>query len=746
MALSLIKEGIDENNSQCIYLEGLAHLRLGNFNQAADCLKKLTLQFPENADYHRVLGNVYKQMGKYKDAESELIEGLGYSPQCADIYYDLGTLNQIQGKFGLALKHYQSAILYNPRHPSSLNNMGLIWQISKDKEKAIEAFESAIEADPSFAISYYNLGIIRLGERNFNQAIKCFEKGIKYKPNHVSMRIGLGNAYIGIQKIEKAINNFQIAVILDKNSDKNWFNLGYAQQLNEDFKNAIFSFKKAININGNNSEATLNIGLIYKRLGRTTDALYHLEKAVQLDSNNGIALNHLIIHLLWQCQWDKIEDYHRMINQLTDAQIADRKKPTEDVFLNLIRHDNPELNHTVARAWSQYIQRENNSLKFDFNGIGNGQRKIRVGLLSANFRNHPGADLILGVLENYDRSQFEIFCYGWGNEDDKSPQKQRIVDLCDSFADISMLNDRSAAERIQHEKIQILIDLNGFIKDARVAISAYRPAPLQIRFLGLVGTTGADFFDYMIADDIVVPEQTRPYFSEKLILMPHSYLVNNYRSDNPVEIDPCSDKSQKEPFAFGCFNSAYKLDPTLFNVWLNILDTVPESVLWFMPESARVQINLRKLAKKRGLDPKRIIFLEKLPKADHLKRLSKTDLVLDTRNINGVASTTDALWVGVPVVTLAGNHFGARTSASFLSTMNIPELIVSDLAQYESLAVNLALNPQKLSLIRNKIIKMRLISPLFDTKRYVNYFENALRMVWERYLSGSAPKTMHVVQ
>ena len=289
---------------------------------------------------------------------------------------------------------------------------------------------------------------------------------------------------------------------------------------------------KGIGPQSSDSQAYLNLGLVYKELGRHTEVLSCLERAIELDPGYENALVHLVTYLIGQCEWDSVAKYGKQLDRNTQHALETSRKPAENPFLNLIRHADPALNYMVARAWGH--EWEKTAAKglqlFSFDHRKGCQPRIKIGYLSGNFRNHPTSDLTLGVFELHDRRRFSINCYAYG-KDDGSIQRKAIRTASDNFRDISELDDLSAAALIHDDQVDVLVDLMGHIKGARLGICALRPAPIQVRMLGMAGTTGTSFFDYLISDRIVTPEIDQSHFKEKFVLMPHCYQVNNYKSE-----------------------------------------------------------------------------------------------------------------------------------------------------------------------------------------------------------------------
>jgi predicted O-linked N-acetylglucosamine transferase (SPINDLY family) len=297
------------------------------------------------------------------------------------------------------------------------------------------------------------------------------------------------------------------------------------------------------------------------------------------------------------------------------------------------------------------------------------------------------------------------------------------------------MENREAAEKIFEDKIDILIDLTGYTADNRLEICAMRPAPIQITWLGFPGTSGGDFFDYIIVDKIIVPKKAAVFFSEKLIYLPHCYQINNEKIKISSKKYSRRDFGLPEnSFVFACFNQAYKIDPVIFRIWMNILKKVPNSVLWLWEQNKETSVNLQKEAARYLIDPSRLVFTGRLPKEEHLSRIRLCDLGLDTRIYGGHTTTSDFLWAGVPVVTKLGNHFASRVCASLLNEVGLSELIAKDLNQYENMAVILAKDKNKLKQIKKKLNQEYLKTNLYNTKRFVKNLEEIYVKIWGNYL------------
>ena len=365
--------------------------------------------------------------------------------------------------------------------------------------------------------------------------------------------------------------------------------------------------------------------------------------------------------------------------------------------------------------------------------------RIRIGYVSANFRPHAGAFLIAGLIEQHDRQDFEIVGYA-ASPDDGSQMRARLASSFDRFVDISGTTDRDAARRVHAEGIDILVDLNGFTQRARTAILAYRPAPIQVNYLGYPATTGADFIDYILVDPFVVPVDQQPFFSERLVHLPDCYQCNDDKrpiSDHTPSRAECG--LPENGFVFCCFNNTYKITPDFFDIWMRLLDAVSGSVLWLMDDNFWEKANLAREAAARGIAPERIVFAPKLPPPDHLARHRLADLFLDTLPYNAHTTASDALWAGLPLVTCAGTTFAGRVAGSLLRAIGLPELVTCSLEEYEALALRLSRDGDLLAALRARLARNKWTHPLFDTERFARNIEVAYRRMWERSRAGRPP-------
>ena len=371
-------------------------------------------------------------------------------------------------------------------------------------------------------------------------------------------------------------------------------------------------------------------------------------------------------------------------------------------------------------------------------------RKIRLGYLSADFREHAVAFVIAGLIERHDRQRFDVIGYSCG-PDDASAIRSRLAGAFDRFIDIRETSDRRAAELIQADAVDILIDLTGYTAHGRTAVLAHRPAPVQASYIGYSGTMGADFIDYILVDRFLVPPDQQRFFSERLVHLPDCYLCTDDRREIPERTPTRAESGLPEAdFVFCCFNNAFKITPAFFDVWMRLLRAVPGSVLWLLDANPLARANSAREATARGVTPERLVFAPRRPVAEHLARHRLADLFLDTLPYNAHVTTSDALWAGLPVVTCAGNTFAGRVAGSLLRAIGLEELVTTSLDEYEALALRLAGDPDLLRQLRTRLEQNRQTQPLFDTARITRHLEAAYQQMLETWKAGRPPTAFAV--
>ena len=502
--------------------------------------------------------------------------------------------------------------------------------------------------------------------------------------------------------------------------------------------------QKAVALDPQFAGARVNYAIALYLGGASEEALTQYRVALGIDPDNAEARLNMLMPLLETCDWDSSEaEVARLIERAADP--ADAKiLDCVDPFLSLVVPIPPALRLRIARHHSKIaasrVARLPRVQRVD---RGRERTKLRIGYVSNSFQNGATAHLASGLFEQHDRARFETFAYSLRTDgDDGGGYRARLVAAFDHFHDIRSLDHRGAAQRIADDGIDILVDIMGFQADARPEIGEMRPAPVQVSFLGYPGTLGSEAFDYLVADRTVIPESEVQYYAEKIIWMPDAYQANDDLQPIAAPTDRAENRLPAAGFVFCGFNQQSKIERHVIDRWLRILGHVPGSVLWLLAGPGEGRLRAR--AAQQGIDPARLVFGPLLPKADHLSRLRLVDLFLDTYTYNAHTTSSDALWAGVPVLTCPSPSFAGRVASSLLKAVGLPELICTDLAEYERQAVALALDPSGLAALRAKLAANRLTHPLFDTRKYTRHFEHALDTIWEIHRAGGVHRSFAV--
>ena len=464
------------------------------------------------------------------------------------------------------------------------------------------------------------------------------------------------------------------------------------------------------------------------------------KRIVQLAPEDLALVGAALVPARFTCEWDWVEQLQARIAESYAR--GDFAAPQEYPLTNLGWCSDEAINLGVARAYSERMVPRVAPLVLD--PLPPAGRRMRIGYLSSDFRNHATMHLMAGVLEQHDRTRFEIFAYDHTNPD-RSEYRQRFLAAVEHHVDILGMSDAQAAARIAADQLDLLIDLKLYTGGGRAGIAAFRPAPLIANWLGFPGSSGVPDFDYILADRFVTPDASAPFYTEKFCRLPHSYQPNDRQRSAAVRTETrAAHGLPDDKFVFGVFNQSYKIDRGSFAVWMRVLHAVPDSVLWILGQSEAARVHLARFARQAGIDPARLVFAPFAAPPEHRARLPLADAVLDALIYNGHTTTSDALWSGVPVITARGRHFASRVCESLLNAMEVPELVGVDQDDMVRLATRMGRDRAWHGEIRARIAATRLTAPLFDTLRFTRNFERALELMVERQRSGAAPAHIDV--
>jgi protein O-GlcNAc transferase len=713
----------------------LEHFRAGRWRESEQICQRVLELDPANLDTLRLLGELAKHLGDSvlpdalidraiacRSADPILLNrigialhGFGRLEQAArcfraaltvqagfvDAYNNLGNTLQGLGQLQEAEQYLRQALELRPNGPDAHNSLGnLLLQLERHAE-AEQCFRSALALNPDYADACNNLGIVLNQENRPAEAEQFLRKALTLRPDAVAAHSNLALTLERLGRYDEAEQSCRIALAIDPESALVHDNLGVLQQ----------------------------------RTGRLVEAEQSFRKSLKLNPGYIEARAHWVHVSQMLCAWS--DDLTKSIDILRRHVSAGGSGKIPPFNFLALPGTSAQEQHDCARQFANRSFIEFLS-KPPMCGLGPrpNRKKLRIGYLSGEFREHAASYLLAGVFEQHNRHRFEITGYAYGR-DDGSPVGRRIRKACDSLCDLNDLSDDAAARRIHDDGIDILVELSGYTEGSRTRIAALRPAPVQVSWIGYPGTLGhSRLADYLIGDPITTPLEHAAHYSESLALMPGCSQPND-RTRPVAKIPDRADAGlPANGFVFCSFNQSYKITSEMFNLWCRLLEAVPNSVLWLVRTSDAISDNLRREAAARGITSDRIVFAAHLPLDLHLGRLSLADLALDTYPYTSHTTASDALWAGVPLVTLLGSTRVSRVAASILRAAGMDDLITIDPEGYFRLASNLASTPAHLQQIRATLATNRLTCPLFDSTLFARNLERLYDQMWVNYRTG----------
>ena len=587
-----------------------------------------------------------------------------------------------------------------------------------------------LETTPGHAAAHRLLGIILLERGEPGDARDHFAHAIAIVPNEPSFHQNMAMALGALGDDKGSLAALDKALWIKPGYALAHFNRGETLLTLTRLNEAIQSFQTAITLGLADGRPQCGIGIAYYLAERFDEARAYFEDAAKRNPKLLGLSERILFCAMRTCDWISFGSLVRRV--VDDVEIRRLKS---EPFMFLCLPTTPQQQRHCAEIFSASECPPKPQLARKTRREG----RLRIAYLSKDFYDHPVTYLMAEILERHNRDDFEIFAISHG-PDTGSSGRARIIKAADHFIDVRNMSDRQAAEKMADLDIDIAIDLVGHTRDARPAILSHRPARLQVNYLGYAGTIGASHLDYLIGDKIITPPEHAAYYSEKLVQLPVCYLPPSARpapnDDNTVTRAACG--LPENGIVFAAFNNSYKITPEIFSIWMRLLERIPGSVLWLRDDIASAAKNLKQQAQNRGIDPVRLIFAPHTGAREHFARLALADLFLDTSPYNAHTTAADALWVGVPVVTLLGDTFPGRVAASLLTDAGLPELIAPSLLEYESLALKLAGDRAYHTRIRNRLSERR--GPMFDAAQFTRYLESAYRAIWAKHQSGQAPE------
>jgi protein O-GlcNAc transferase len=684
---------VDSKNLPALHILGLIKASQSNFGEAADYLARAARIHPNDASIQYNLAKALTDSGNDKDALAHHKKAVALDPNNPQAWLSYGKTASNLARYEDALGCYNKALSLKSDYAEALLNKGATLKELEKYEDAIAFAEEVLAINPNLAEAWSNKGGALKELKRYDEAIAHYDKALSLKPDHAETWWNKGVALKELKRYDEAIAHYDKALNLKPNHAEGWSNKGVALHELKRYDEAIAHYDKALSLKPNHAEGWSNKGAALYELKRYDEAIAHYDKALSLKPDINWMYGDLLGAKMKICSWSDLSESLEYISKKLFA-----RERVANPFPLLALTDNSQIHKQSSEIFinSKY---PSNAVLGPFLSCAK-NKKIRVGYFSADFHNHATGYLMAELFELHDKSQFELVGFSFGPETNDEV-RIRLEKSFDHFIEVANKPDIDVAQLSRSLNIDIAVDLKGFTHDSRTGIFSYRAAPVQVNYLGYPGTMGAKYIDYIVADKILIPLDAQSRYTEQVVYLPNSYQVNDRKrviSDKKFTRQELG--LPEHGFVFCCFNNNYKILPEIFASWMRILNYVDGSVLWLFQDNSWVAENLKKEAKKQGITPNRLVFAERLPLSEHLARHRQADLFLDTFPYNAHTTASDALWAGLPVLTLMGESFASRVAASLLNAIGLPELITSSQEEYEALAIELALNPKKLADIK----------------------------------------------
>ena len=701
-----------------------------DYHEAKKFLEKAHTLKPNDTTVLFNFANVLYDLNEFDNAIKLLIKAEALSPNKPNPFYLHAKCLIKIGNVIESIACFQKSLILNLNLEFLFEFCNLLTDLGLLQE-AIEQFNYVIHLDPNIAEVYVNKGILLHHLRLFDEALKDYEIAIGLDPYLPEAWLNKGVTLSRLRYNAQAIIHFEKSRVLKQNYAEAFSNIGCCLNDLHQYVIAISYFDKATNLKPDFPHAYANKGLALSRMGDHKNSADCYLVAFNQSAEDNFYLGKALHQLMLCCDWLRFDELSLKIEEALSC----GKKSADPFGYQAIS----ESESNLAKCAKIYCESLYPSI-FTNCSSSSMHSKIRIGYVCGEFREQATSILLTRVWELHDRTHFQIYAFysGFG---DNSTYRSRIENTFgDNLFDISNKSNTEIYNLIRSLEIDILVNLNGYFGNMRQEVFAMRPCPINVNFLGFPGTLGANYFDYLIADKIVIPENSKQYYSEKIVYLPNSYQPNDNK--RIISVNKLSKKDHGLPdgsqFIFCSFNNSYKITPNIFDVWMRILNSVDNSVLWLLESNSSVSFNLKNEASRRGVNANRIIFAKRLHYEEHLCRHQLADLFLDTLPYNAHTTASDALWSGLPVLTCLGNTFPGRVASSLLNAINLSELITTSLVEYEYLAIELAKNPNKLLDIKEKLKVNRSSSPLFDSQLFTSNLEDTYAMMYDVYLKNSA--------
>jgi protein O-GlcNAc transferase len=724
--------------SAALFAVAVQHFQAGRLKEANGICAQILAANPHDFDALHLSGLLACRVGMAEAGIDLFRRALACNERVAPLHYNMAEALRTIGRFDDAINHYRHALALAPNFSAAYGNLGSALMLQGKVEDAIAAYQRALAIEPAQPVVQNNLGAALHQQGKVDDALAVFERALATNPSYADALLNRGNLLFELGRYEEARDTYDRVLALTPDYVPALSNRAYSSLKLGFYDEALAGYDRALSVAPDNAAVLDNRGNILFGLGRHEEAAADFTRVVRIQPERPHARGNLLYSRLLSCDWT---DYATQIAAVT-ADVA-VQKPAAHPFMFLNAPASAETQLICAKLfaderfppspeplWRDEIYRHD---------------RVRLAYLSADFGHHPVAYALAQLWETHDKTRFETIAISFGPVATDA-FGQRLRQSFDRFVDVRDRSDREIAALLREMEVDIAVDLMGYTTSCRPGIFALRPASIQVNFLGYPGTTGADYRDYIIADRIVIPEPEQRAYSEQVAYLPGTFMPFDTTRQIPEHTPTRREAGLPETgFVFCSFNNAFKITPPVFDTWMRLLLEVEGSVLWLSGGSPASIRNRRSQAQQCGVDPDRLIFASRVERVeDHLARHRLAGLFLDTSPYNAHVTAADALWAGLPIITCPGPSFSSRVAASLLHAAGLPELVTDSLAAYETLALNLARDPTRLTGIKAQIKRKRTRFSLFDADGYRRRLESAYATMWQRYERGEPPASFSI--
>lgn len=711
----------------------------------------MPLSAKENTEINQAISSIESLIQEKKWLVAEgMLEALQTKyPQHNPLNYLMGFIKYHKHEYASAVIFLKKCIPESSKKTKSNAHRMLfnIYSSVNDFVSAIKHLEMAITLTPDDTELHWAYLKTMNQKKDYQKSFAHLKKYKEKIKNNKNCLIQAGILYSDYGDYVAAMRYFGEAYRLDSTSPNLLINISYIYKQTGQHEEAIKYLSPALKPEKKYATLYSDIALHYSFLKNMEKTFEYMKIAYQLapDVIDIVGNYHRLAR--YGCRWDLVQKLTPVLENMIQTCLSQHTLAPERPWLNITRTQDKQENLLIAKnAIDCYILPRVSQLeKFPpFKKKQHG--KIKIGYLSCDFYRHATTRLLGNLFAYHDPAQFEIFVFSYGKDDKTDPCFKQIKNSVSHFFSLTLMNNASIAKTIFEQEIDILIDLKGFTASARTEVFAMQPAPIQIQYLGHPGTMGASFYDYLITDKIVTPLEDEQYYTEKFIYLPYTYQITNDIIEEPKSLFSKADFQLPEgKIILASFNQNFKIEQNCFLAWLTILEKNDNAILWLYESNPYIQEQLRQVAKQHASQlAHKIFFADNLPHQEHLSRLKLVDIIIDTFTCNGHTSTSDALFAGTPVITLKGQHFPSRVSASLLTAIGLPELIVHNQEAYIDLVSYYCQNPKALSKLKKQIQKNKSTMPLFKSKQQARYLDDAYKQAYEAYQRQEEKKHIYV--